>query len=157
MDSTELLRKIEKLFPLIDKPARHEISAHNDDCFQCHYLREESEKYDIEISRQGLRWFHNELSLFSGKGLVWVLTSLLRYCVSVDDTYDGAETEFLIYHLSPAKEYENDTISQLEAFSRDQIGCLMSFISWCKAHQYWKDYCLEDIEKAECFLKKINA
>ena len=157
MDSSELLRKIESLFPLIDKPARHEISTHNDDCMECRYVRKESAKYDMEISTEGLRWFHNELSLFSGKGLVWVLTSLLRYCVSVDDTYDGVETEYLIYHLSPAKEYESNTISQLDAFSRDQIDCLISFICWCKNHQYWKDYCLEDIEKAEHFLKKINA
>lgn len=74
-----------------------------------------------------------------------------------NDTYNGLETEFLIYHLSPDLKYQKDIIRQLSAFNKAQIGCLLNFIAWCKHHEHWSNYCGEELERAAEFLTCINA
>jgi hypothetical protein len=115
------------------------------------------EKYGKEIPKEGLRWLHNELSCLSSKGMQWVLPSLLRYCVQVNDTYDGLETEFLIYHFSPELKYQKDAIRQLSELTKNQISCLADFIEWCKCHEHWSSYCDEELQRAAVFLGNINA
>ena len=157
MNTEKLLIEIDKTFPFVKKPQGLELSFHKDDCPHCYYLRNDMEKYSEQIPKEGLSWLHNELSCLSSKGLLWVLPSLLRYCVQTNDTYDGLETEFLIYHLSPDLKYQKDTIKQLSLFSNEQIGCLKMFIGWCKNHEHWSEYCSEEISRAIMFLEGVNA
>lgn len=157
MNSEDLLNDIERWFPFIKKPQGLELSFHKDDCQHCCYLRKEMEQYGEIIPKEGLRWLHNELSCISSKGMLWVLPSLLRHCVQSNDTYDGLETEFLIYHLSPDLKYQKDASKQLSSLSKAQLSCLENFIGWCKNHEHWSNYCSEEIERAAKFLASFNS
>lgn len=157
MQKDDLLQEIDAAFPYTRKPQGLELSFHKDDCPHCYYLRKEMEKYGDKIPKEGLRWLHNELSCLSSKGMRWVLPSLLRYCVKTNDTYDGMETEFLIYHLSPDLKYQKDVVAQLSPLSDSQVHCLKSFIDWCEEHEHWGAYCSEEVAHAADFLASLRS
>ena len=158
MDSENLIKEIELVFPFVERPKGIQVSFHKVDCYQCLYLRQEMERYPgTELPKEALRYLHNELSCLSAKGWAWVLPSYLRYCVTADETYDGMETEFLIYNLSPDLKFQKETMQRLSLLNREQITCLIHFIEWCEEHEHWSNYCPKEIIRAKHFLLSINA
>jgi len=158
MNFESLIKEIETVFPFVEKPAGINISFHKIDCYQCLYLRQEMEKYPVsELPKAALRYIHDELSCLSAKGWAWVLPSYLRYCVKSNSTYDGVETEFLIYNLSPELKYQKETLNRLSALNKKQILCLFHFIEWCEKHEHWSSYCPEEILRAKQFLLSVKA
>lgn len=136
-----IFQEIEREFPYVKCPQGLKLSFHEDECPHCYFLQHEMEQYGDRIPRRGLRWLNDELSCLSSKGMLWVLSSLLRHCVASNDTYDGVETEFLIYHLSRDVKYQRDLIKQLSALSNTRTNCLAIFIECCCVQERWPVYC----------------
>ncbi len=156
-DTPSLLREIEEFFPFIDKPQGWDLMAHPGECLNCSIVRKDLEEYPgQELPKEGLRYLHTETSCLSPMGWAWYFPSLLRYCVGVNDTYDGIETEFLIYGLCPSPKFEHETRKHLSALNESQISCLIHFLEWCKGHPYWSEYCPEDIERAIEFMHEYQ-
>jgi hypothetical protein len=159
MNTERLLKEIDEVFPLVEKPVGVELSFHKDDCGHCVYLRRDLEKYtEKALSADVIHIIHDEMSSLSAKGWRWALPSYLKYCITVNvtDYVDDRETEFLIYSLSPSKEFENETIEHLSELNKEQIECLIHFLEWCQNHQYWSDYCAENLANSIIFLKKLT-
>lgn len=156
MHTEQLLQEVENTFPFVQKPKGIEISFHKDDCLLCRYLREDLEEYDQpEIPQAGIQEVHTEMSCLSATGWRWVLPSYLRQSLAAaGDIYDN-ETEFLIYNLGPAPEYQPETLERLSALNPQQIACLIHFLEWCSDHEHWSGYCPEEIHRGLAFLREI--
>ena len=153
MEAKELLKEIEVIFPLIEKPKGIDISFHRDDCFECKALRKDLEKYEGKtIPAEGIRYLYNEMSCLSSKGWLWAMPSYLTHCLTTEPTYSSTETEFLIYNLGPDEKYKEETKKRLGLFKPRQIQCLIHFLEWCLSNEHWSEYCPEDIERAIRFL-----
>lgn len=156
MNTNSILTEIESAFPFVEMPLGIELSFYKDGCFECDRLRDDLEQYrGKEITVEAIRLIHQEMSILSAKAWQWLLPHYLRFCLTPEAEYNRVETEFLIYNLGPALEFQKDTMQRLSLLNRDQINCLIHFLEWCANHQYWKDYCLEDINKARKFLSKV--
>ncbi|MCG7981849.1 MAG: hypothetical protein JAY90_03750 [Candidatus Thiodiazotropha lotti] len=156
-DKASLLKEIKEVFPFINKPQGLSLSFHKDGCPNCDVVRRHLEEYSgQELSRQALRYVHSEMGCLSAKGWSWVLPSLLRYCVGVDDTYDGVETEYLIYSLGPELKYQKEVLEHLSELNGPQVSCLIHFLEWCCDHPYWSGYCSGDIERAIGFMQSYR-
>lgn len=106
-DVLMLLRRIENAFPYVDMPENELLTIHNDDCFECSMLRDEIEAYRRrEVDVNLIRLIHMELSNFSYEAICWVLPYYLRYAITSDAEYSTKEVEFLIFFLSPSKDFE---------------------------------------------------
>ena len=157
MGAKELLEEIERVFPPVEKPSGLEISFHKVGCGHCTYLRKDMEKYTgSQLPEEAIRWIADEMSCLSAKGWRWVLPSYLKWCVGVDDTCDGRPTEFLIYNLAPKLEHRKGTTQRMSELNGEQIGCLLHFVEWCASHEYWSDYCSEEISLAHDYLRSIR-
>ncbi len=153
-DKALLLKEIEEVFPFVEKPNGLSLSYHKAECAECEGVRRDLEAYsEPELPNEALRYLHNEMGCLSAKAWRWVFPSYLRYCVDVDDTYDGVETEYLIYNFSPELRHQTETYKQLSEFNQAQIDCLIHFLEWCSVHPHWSEYCKEDIENAIGFIK----
>jgi hypothetical protein len=156
-DTASLLKEIEEAFPFINKPQGFSLSFHKDGCLNCDIVRRDLEEYPgQELPRKALRYLHTEMGCLSAKGWSWVFPSLLRYCVGVDDTYDGIETEFLIYSLGPDLKFQKDVMEHLSELNGPQISCLIHFLDWCGNHPHWSEYCPEEIERAKGFMQSYR-
>jgi len=156
-DTCVLLKEIESVFPFVDMPGKNEFLFRKNGCFECDGLQSDLEGYrNKEITGEAIRLVHQELSNLSAKGWQWILPHYLRFCLTPEAEYNRMETEFLIYSLSPLPEFEQDTLLRLSLLDKEQINCLMHFLSWCENQQHWKDYCLEDIGRAQKFLSSIK-
>ena len=153
-ETASLFKEIEKTFPFVDKPNGLALLHHKVGCFNCEMVRRDLETYSKpELPKEALRYLHNEMGCLSAKGWRWVLPSYLRYCVGVNDTYDGLETEYLIYTLGPDLKYQKETFEHLSELTGPQIDCLIHFLGWCSAHPHWSDYCPKDIQRAIAFMQ----
>lgn len=65
------------------------------------------------------------------------------------------ETEFLVYHFSPAGEFREEALQRFAFLREDQIECLLHFLDWCSAHPHWGEYFPEDLQKAKEFLREL--
>ena len=157
MGAKELLEEVQRVFPPVEKPGGLELSFHKVGCGDCAYLRTELEKYTgRELPVDAIRWIATEMSCLSAKGWRWVLPSYLKWCVGVDDTYNGLPTEFLIYTLAPNIKRQKETRQRMSELNGEQIACLVHFIEWCASHEYWSDYCPEEISLAHDYLCSIR-
>ncbi len=158
MKSEDLKKEIEAAFPFIEKPKGLAISFHKDDCHQCGYLRDDLEQYrGGELPQEAIREIHQEMSSLSALGWRWALPSYLRYCLTEEARYNQMETEFLIYNLAPMFKYQKETLQRLVALTQEQIACLIHFLEWCQADEYWGQYCPEEISLGIAFLSTIRA
>ena len=158
MNKEQLSKEIETCFSFVEKPKGLELSFHKEECAHCHYLREDLKHFcDSEIPPEAIRWIHQEMSCLSADGWRWVLPSYLRYCLTDVAQYNRDETEFLIYNLSPDKEYEADTLERLSKLDQNQISCLIDFLKWCQSQEFWAEYYLDEIKRGIEFLKNIEA
>lgn len=157
MNTDQLKQEIAEVFPLVDKPQGLEISFHKDDCTQCRYLRDDLAEFTgRELSPEGIRCIHHEMSCLSSAGWRWALPSYLRYSITQEAVYHQTETEFLIYNLRPELKYQVETLKRLSALNSMQIKCLIHFLEWCQEHEHWGNYCSEDIPPGIAFLSTIE-
>ena len=158
MNTEQISNEIERCFTFIEKPEEMKLYFHMGDCAHCSYLREDLKEFgDNELPPDPIRRIHQEMSCLSGEEFRWVLPSYLRYCLTDEAQYNQFETEFLLYHLNPAKKYEADTLERLSKLNQNQIRCLINFLKWCQEQKYWAEYCPDEIERAIHFLSKIKA
>ena len=156
---TEALSKeIEEAFPLVEMPLDSELSFHNDGCLECDDLRKDIEEYrGKDITGEVIRLVHQEMSLLSAKTWRWLLPYYLKFCLTPEAEHNRMETEFLIYSLAPDLKFQMETLQRLSLLNDRQINCLIHFLEWCSIHEYWKEYCPDDINKALNFVKNILA
>jgi hypothetical protein len=155
MDTQALLEEISSELPPIPKPHSRAIPFHRDGCGHCELLRDDLEQYtEPTLPPEAIRYLHDEWSCLSSQATRWVLPSYLKHCI-VQDTYDGLETEFLIYSLRPAPQYEADTRQRLRGLKAGEVTCLLHFLEWCSVHPHWSTYCPEDIALAIQFVRSI--
>ncbi len=158
MKTETIQSDVERLFTFVAKPKGTEISFHKDDCFKCKYLRKDLLPYkDQELPIEAIRCLHQEMSCLSASGWRWALPSYLGYCLTKEAEASGMETEFLIYNLGPAPEYQAEARDRLSALNQDQINCLLNFLFWCKEHEHWSTYCPEEIQRAIEFILTLKA
>jgi hypothetical protein len=113
MDTEALLKEIDNVFPGIAKPKGLDLTFHKVGCMQCQDLREDFFQYtDANLPPEAIRYLHQELSCLSAKGMLWVLPSYLKYCLSDAGRYSGMETEFLIYNFHTDLKYQKDTLKR---------------------------------------------
>ena len=156
-DTATLLKRIGSAFPSVDLPLRAEIAFHPRGCAQCADLVEDLEPYrgkDVDVSL--IRSVYQEMPHLSAKAWRWLLPNYLRFCLTDEAVYSRMETEFLIYNLGPDLRFQVETTQRLSGLSFDQVSCLVEFLEWCLDHEYWSEYCPEDITKAIGFLKTSN-
>ncbi len=158
MSTEKLAEDIENTFPIVDMPRGSDISFHKDGCFECSWLAEKLERYrGKEFTGDAIRLIHQELTCLSAKAWRWILPHYLKFCLTSEAAYNTMETEFLIYNLGPDLKYQKDTLQRLTELNTAQIACLIHFLDWCSNHEYWSEYCPEEIKKAINFLCTINA
>lgn len=155
-ETARLLEEIDRAFPKIRKPEGTRVSVHETGCEWCRYLREDLESYtDGDLPDHIIRYLHGELSCLSNAGLQWVLRAYLRRCVTQDAYFDPIETEYLIYTLSPAEEFREETRGRFAGFSEAQLLCLSHFLDWCREHPHWSAYCPEEIATGTEFVASL--
>ena len=158
MKSETILDIVERSFTFVEKPKGRSISFHKNDCWQCDSLREDLLQYKgRELPVEAIRCLHQEMSCLSASGWRWVLPSFLRYCITKEAEESGMETEFLIYNLSPAPEYQDEARIRLSALNKEQINCLLSLMLWCKENEYWSTYYPNEIHNAIGFIQSLRA
>lgn len=157
MQNPELSASVAEAFPFVEKPAGTDIQFHKDDCYECEYLREELGRYGQTLDAKGIRTIHCEWSCLSAAGWVWALPSYLRFCVDKAAETCQDETEFLIYNLGQKEEFEAETLERLSKLSRSQLECLLSVIEWWNSSDYWIEYCGEDVQRADHFVRDYLA
>ena len=148
-----LLEVIELAFPLLPKP--DQVIAHSESCGHC----EMTEKYlakhpgpDLPVA--ATKWLCDELSTLSPEATRWVLGSYLRHVVHGGEVVERA-TEFLIYHLGPAPEHEQETRASLALLSQEQLLALVSLVEHLGQETKWQEHCPEDLERASLFLRGL--
>jgi hypothetical protein len=152
-----ILQEIAEAFPPVPKPEGMALMFHEEGCLKCVLLQRDFEKYaGSTLPNEAVRWVHNELSCFSPAGWKWLMHSYLRRCVTQDTGSDPVETQFLIYHLSPAPEYTAETREHLSQLSRRQLDCLRHFLECCQEHPHWSDYCRDDIARGLEFVATLQ-
>ena len=157
MDTATLLREIEIAFPPVPKPSPDNITFHGKGCFQCQFLREELEGYtEPTLPDEAIEYLVNELTLLSPQATRWVLPSYLRRCITMDPQ-TGAETEYLIYTLSPGPEFHEEIREQTKLLCVDQLKVLLHFVEWCAVHPEWSTYCPDNIASARSFVSTLIA
>lgn len=151
-----LLAEIETAFSVEEMPRTEELTIHPEGCGECKDLREDLEAARGEANTDAvIRLIHQDLQCLSDKALRWILPHYLRYCLSDKGQKSRMETEFLVYHLSPAGEFREEALKRLAFLREEQIECLLHFLDWCSAHPHWGEYFPEDLEKAKEFLREI--
>jgi hypothetical protein len=158
MNNIELTSDIEAAFPDVPMPPKADLSFHREGCSLCEFLGDDLDDYrGKEVTTDLIRYLHHELSCLSTAGLKWILPHYLKYCLTPEAEYNQMETEFMIYHLGPAAEFQEETLQQLAGFSQEQIECLARFLEWCSSHPKWSEYCGEDVDRALGFVRTVNA
>lgn len=153
-----LIKEINTVFPLVDKPSDAQLTFHETGCHECDYLVQDLSQFkDKTLPNNGIREIHQEMSCLSAKAWRWALPSYLNYCLSEDGAYSQMETEFLIYNLSPSEEFSEDAKVRLSALNKEQVQCLVNFLEWCKVHDYWREYCPDEIKSGIIFLSETYA
>ncbi|MFZ6679625.1 hypothetical protein [Undibacterium sp. Tian12W] len=156
MNNTALLNEIASSFQVVPMPSKGALSVHQGDCPQCAYLRNYlEEQRDRKITRDVIRYLHNELSCLSTAGLKWILPHYLEFCLTPEAEYSKLETEFLIYHLGPELKFQHEAKAQLSCLHQKQIDCLVHFLEWCEIHPSWSEYCPDDIQRALNFMRTL--
>jgi len=157
IDTSSLLKEIDSVFPFVEMSDENALVLHENGCLECNDLKNELKDYrNKEITGEVVRLLYIEMTSLSAKGWQWFLPHYLRFCLSPEAEYNRLVTELLIYSLRPSPEFEQDTLLRLSLLDKEQINCLMHFLSWCENQQHWKDYCLEDIGRAQKFLSSIK-
>lgn len=157
MDTQSLLKEIETAFPIVEMPSENALLFHKDGCHPCADLRIDLEEYrNKDITGETIRMVHQELYHFSAKALLWILPYYLRFCLTPEAAYSKMETEFLIYNLNPAPEFQQETLERFSKLNKVQVNCLIYFLEWCFIQKHWKEYCPRDIEMGIKFLQSIT-
>ena len=154
MATNILLDEIESAFPFMEMPLDTDLLFHKKDCFECDDLLADIDQYrGKKITGNAIRVIHQEMSHLSAKTWQWVLPHYLRFCLTPEAEYNRMETEFLIYSLAPSLEFQAETWQRLSLLNKNQINCLIHFLEWCSNHQYWKEYCPDEIDRGINFLR----
>ena len=149
--------EIASVFPDVEMPPKTAITFHRDACPECAGLAVDLEEYRGQIiGIQVIRIIHQELVHLSASGWRWILPYYLGYCLTPEAEYSQMETEFLIYALGPALEFQKVTIERLSCLNEKQIVSLIHFLGWCNDQDFWREYCQNDIQRAINFLATIN-
>ena len=85
--------------------------------------------------------------------MCWVLPSYLReVLLHPDETWSA--TEYLIYNLGPAPEFEEETRLRFSLLSAKQHACLLAIITFWQESEQWSEYCGSDLLRAKSFLEQ---
>lgn len=155
-DPGTLAGEIDRLLPLVNMPPADALVHHREGCPVCKDLAGDLEELrGRAIDGDAIRQLHQEMSHLSAEAWRWVLPYYLRYCLTPEAEYNSFETEFLIYSLSPLKEFEADTANRLALLSLDQVNLLRSFLIYLLTVEYWKSYCPLELHRGILFLEEI--
>ncbi len=157
MTENTMLKEIESAFSLLEMPLPTEVLFSNKNLEHALLIGDIEEFRNKPITGEFIRLIHREMSHLSPKFWRWILPHYLKYCLTAEAKYNRMETEFLIYSLAPALEFETDTTRRLSLLSRSQIMCLIHFLEWCLIDRYWQDFCPEELRKAIDFLHTIDS
>ncbi len=158
MKTEELLVEILTVFPFREMPAGLELRFHRTGCPQCEYLSNDLEEFRGKtIGEVAIRQLHQEMSCLSAQGWAWILPHYLRFCLSKEADFSRMETEFLLYSLSPAEQFRDDTKIRLSLLNMEQISCLIHFVEWLEMHPHWSEYCMAEIQEAKTFLQVLSS
>lgn len=150
-----LLKEINDVFPTIPMPSPAESTVHQNDCEPCDDVPRYFDIYrDSKIDTVFIRYMHKNLYQLSPLGFLWLLPHYLKYCLSNEWCYAEELVYFLVYHLSPSPQFENDAYIRFSELNAVQIQCLISFLNWCNETESYYDS-EEDTHKAFTFLKKL--
>ncbi len=159
MNKEHLLKEIEEIFPLVEKPKGISISFHKTGCFHCEELRNDLTHVKGYFPEEGLRVIYDELSCLSSEGLLWVMPTYLKYIVNTKASLDAdeIEVEFFLYNFAPELKYQKDAAARLSSLNRHQISFIIKIFEWLGTFEYWSEWYGEDLSKAKLFLSNINA
>jgi hypothetical protein len=155
-DRNAIADEIESRFPFVDRPLDSQLCLHPDAPTCSELLRSLGELQHRELRVGEIRVVHQLLNQLSPRALLWILPSYLRYCVTAEAEYSRMEVEFLIYSFGPELRFQQDAVKRLSLLSRGQIECLIDFISWCLANEFWRSYFEEDLRRAQTFLRTLT-
>jgi len=156
MKAAQLLAEIESVFSPVPMPARGDLSFHAVGCAECQETARDLEQLrGKEVGPEIIRLVHQELSHLSPQAWLWLLPGYLRFCLTADALYSRVETEFLIYTLNPAPEFQKDTLLRLSLLDASQVACLIHFVAGCATHEFWREYFPASIEGAQKFLRAV--
>lgn len=151
-----LAKEIDHFFPVIGMPSPENIPAHLDGCSTCAQLASDLNVYrDKPIDAALIREIHQEMSHLSANAWRWVLPHYLRFCLTPEAEYSCFETEFLIYNLVPATEFEVATKARLSLLSDDQVRVLRDFLTHLLSTDYWRNYSPAKLTRGVAFLSEI--
>jgi Family of unknown function (DUF6714) len=150
-----LLKEIDDVFPFMEMPTSVELTFHHDDCYLCAEVRRFLDgSRNVKVDDELIRFLHQELYHLSPMAFRWVLPHYLKYCLSSGGRYSQEETYFLVYHLSPDPEFQDDTHRRLSLLNVAQKNCLVNFLRWCEGNEDWVEIA-EDIDRAFKFLQSV--
>ena len=153
-DTQRLAAEIDLAFPIEEMPPGRELPFQTLDHFEAEHLVNDLEHFrGRPVDGAAIRLVHQEMSHLSAKGWRWILPHYLRFCLTAEAEYNRMETEFLIYSLGPDLPFQRDTLQRLSLLTAVQIECLVHFLEWCFADEYWRNYCPNQITKAVDFLR----
>ena len=156
MNRQTLSELVDRCFPFIPKPKRHEIPFHTQGCAQCRLTVETLDIYnDEQLPKAAIKQIFDQLCTLSAKATAWVYPSYLRVALQSTEPYDTIP-EFLIYNLSPADKHKANTQQRLAMLNKNQIECLIEIMIYWQNTEHWRDYCGDDLKKAVQFLKELT-
>ena len=155
-DAAAVLAIVERAFPYVERPAEAEIPFHMDACSNCEMVIRDLRNYPGEqLPFSAVRWFHSDLSSLSAKATAWILPVYLRFVLTAEDARDPLPTQFLIYNLSPAPEYEVETRTRLSMLNIDQLEALQAMVGYWKRDPHWSDFSGDSLDRAADFLSDL--
>ena len=158
MQKDNLLQKIETFFPFLNiRPDPEKILFDNDDAVRLDGLVRDilDEVKGDNVTADNIRLIHQDLSNLSAEFWYWIMPHYLRYCLTPEAEYQQVEIQFLIYALSPAQEFEVDTSKKLVLFNNEQLFCLIDFLEFLLAQDYFNGSYMERITRGKQFLSGV--
>ena len=154
----ELEPAISEEFPFIPMPEKESLKFHSHGCLECDYLANDLDYVRCkEINGEVIRLIHREMFCLSAAGWCWALPHYLRFCLTPEAEYNRMETEFLIYNLGPAEQFEEESKERFSLLSQRQISCLLLFLEHLEQSPHWSEYCPENIARARKFIGALRA
>ena len=143
----EIYKEINDYFPYVLMPPTDKLVIHNDDCYQCQYLKKDLiELYSNKtiLDEPLIRSLHMELLLLTPESWFWIMPSYLRYCLSrepyIDMNYGDSVTEFLTYQFEQTDfQSKTDIMRNISLFNVNQLNTLKRFFIYLSSSSYWED------------------
>ncbi len=159
MNTDDLLKEIDSVFPSFDMPSHSELALVSPRYIEADEICNSMEEFrGKSIETEAIRTIHSYLPILSSKGMRWILPWYLRFCLTDEgQKYSRKETWSLIDTLHPDERFLKYRLGQLSLLNRDQLLCLIHFLEWCLLDEFWFDSEPEHIQAGIEFLKLAMA